>query len=523
MAEAAPTYTALVLDGLARDPARVAIRSGDEAWSGQRCLDQVHRTARALERAGLGPGDGVTLLAGNRPEALLVRLAANLLGCRVAMPFPDGPVAEQVELAEFAGTAALVFDPVRCAAAAEGIARAVPSAALFSLGPSPFGPGPSPFGLGADLLDLAAGCSPAPLEPRCRPEDVMAVRFTGGTTGRPKGVLRRFARPPRPPLLSGSVFLLCTPLCHGGGTTADLALAAGGTVVMQDGFDAGAVLAAVERHRVSRMYLPPHLLYRLLDHPLLPTTDTGSLRRVGYTGCAAAPRRLAEATRRLGRVLHQTYSLTECGPVARLGPDEHLAPRLLTTAGRPYPDTALRILDEDGAELPADRTGEICVRTPTAMAGYWRDPELTERVLRDGWLHTGDLGSLDAAGYLTVAGRRDPMAIFEGHNVFPREIEEPLRTHPEVREAVMFTTTDPDRLDRVHAAVALAPGSRLTAEQLHRWCRARGLGRCAPDTLLLLPAIPLNGLGKPDLAALRAQVDGRTGRAAATAGARDGA
>ncbi|MEU3571807.1 AMP-binding protein [Kitasatospora sp. NPDC036755] len=516
MAEAAPTYTALVLDGLARDPGRVAIRFGDGAWTGRQCLDLVHRTARALERAGLGPGDGVTVLAGNRPEALLVRLAANLLGCRVAMPFPDGPVAEQVALAEFAGTSALVFDPVRCAAAAAGIARAVPAALLLSLGPSP-------LGLGTDLLDLAAARSPAPFEPRGRPEDVMAVRFTGGTTGRPKGVLRRFGRPPRPPLLSGSVFLLCTPLCHGGGTTADLSLAAGGTVVMQDGFDAGAVLAAVERHRVSRTYLPPHLLYRLLDHPLLPTTDTGSLRRIGYTGCAASPRRLAEATRRLGRVLHQTYSLTECGPVARLGPDEHLAPRLLTTAGRPFPDTLLRVVDEDGTELPPDRTGEIRVRTPTAMAGYWRDPELTERVLRDGWLHTGDLGSLDPAGYLTVAGRRDPMAIVEGHNVFPREIEEPLRTHPEVREAVMFTTTDPDRLERVHAAVALAPGSRLTAEQLHRWGRARGLGRCAPDTLLLLPAIPLNGLGKPDLDALRAQVGDGSIRATATAGARDGA
>ncbi|MFJ7910917.1 AMP-binding protein [Kitasatospora sp. NPDC096204] len=514
MAEAAPTYTALVLDGLAGDPGRVAIRYGDEVWSAQRCLDLVHRTARALERAGLGRGDGVTVLAGNRPEALLVRLAANLLGCRVAMPFPDWPVAEQVAQAESVGTSALVFDPVRCAAAADGIARAVPSAVLLALGPSP-------LGLGTDLLGLAAACSPAPLEPRYRPEDVMAVKFTGGTTGRPKGVLRRFARPPRPRLLSGSVFLLCTPLCHGGGTTADLALASGGTVVMQDGFDAGAVLAAVERHRVSRMFLPPHLLYRLLDHPLLPTTDTGSLRRVGYTGCAPAPRRLAEATRRLGRVLHQTYSLTECGPVTRLSPDEHLAPRLLTTAGRPYPDTGLRILDEDGVELPPDRTGEICVRTPTAMAGYWRDPELTERVLRDGWLHTGDLGSLDAAGYLTVGGRRDPMAIVEGRHVFPREIEEPLRTHPEVREAVMFTTTDPDRLERVHAAVALAPGSRLTAEQLHRWGRAHGFGRSAPDTLLLLPAIPLNGLGKPDLGALRAQVDGGTGRAAATAGARD--
>ncbi len=222
----------------------------------------------------------------------------------------------------------------------------------------------------------------------------MAVRFTGGTGGRPKGVLRRFARPPRPSVLSGPASCSAPRCATAGGTTADFSLAAGGAVVLQDGFAAEEVLGAVERHRVSRAYLPPHLLHRLLDHPLLAATDTGSLRRVGYTGCAPSPRRLAEATRRLGRVLHQTYSLTETGPISRLSPDEHLDPRLLTTAGRPYLDTEVRILDEEGVPLPPGRTGEICVRTPTAMAGYWRDPELTARVLREGWLHTGDLGAM---------------------------------------------------------------------------------------------------------------------------------
>ncbi|MEU4118778.1 AMP-binding protein [Kitasatospora sp. NPDC028055] len=513
MTEAGGTYTGLVLDGLARDPGRTALSCGTTALTAQDCLDSVFRTARALDRAGLGPGDGVTVLAGNTPEAVLVRLAANLLGCRVAMPGPDLPVSELVALAGFAETAALVFDPLRYAAAAGAVARALPAAGVFALGPTAFG---------TDLAELAAACSASPLKPRCRPEDVMAIRFTSGTTGRPKGVLRRFARPPRPALLSGASFLLCTPLAHGGGTSADLALAAGGAVVLQEGFAAEEVLTAVERHRVSRVYLPPHLLYRLLDDPLLAGTDTGSLRRVGYTGCPPSPRRLAEATRRLGRVLHQTYSLTECGPVSRLSPDEHLDPRLLTTAGRPYPDTGVRILDEEGAPLPPGRTGEICVRTPTAMAGYWRDPELTARVLREGWLHTGDLGSLDAAGYLTVSGRRDAIAIVEGHNVFPHQVEEPLRSHPDVREAVMFTSTDPDRLERVHAAVAVAPHARVTADQLRQWARERGDARCVPDTVLLLPAIPLTGLGKPDLPALRALAEERTGRAVTTAtGARD--
>ncbi|MFG3054044.1 AMP-binding protein [Kitasatospora sp. NPDC048239] len=487
-----------MLAGLARDPGRVAIRHAGGALTAQECLDGVYRTARALLACGLERGDGVTVLAGNRPEAVLARLAANLIGCRVAMLYTDRPVADQVAMAEDAGTAAFVFEPGRFDAAARRIAAALPAAAVLALGPTAFG---------ADLAELAAPLSAAPLAPRYRPDDVMAVRYTGGSTGRPKGVLRRFARPPRPELVAASTFLLCTALCHGGGTTADLALAAGGTVVLQEGFAAQEVLAAVEEYRVSRLYLPPHLLYQVLDHPGLSRTDTGSLRRVGYTGCLPVPERLAEATRRLGRVLHQTYSLTECGPVTRLTPDEHLDPRLLTTAGQPFPDTEVRIVDEEGVPLPAGRTGEICVRTPTAMSGYWRNPELTAQVLRDGWLHTGDLGSLDAAGYLTVAGRRDGMAIVDAHNVFPRDVELPLLAHPQVREAVMFATTGPDRLERVHAAVTTAAGGGVTQAQLHRWVRERGGPLCDPSSILLLPRIPLGDTGKPDLAALRALVE----------------
>ncbi|MFI6849153.1 AMP-binding protein [Kitasatospora sp. NBC_00085] len=489
------TYTGLVLAGLARDPGRVAIRFEKASLTARECLEGVHRLARALAATGLGRGDGVTVLAGNRPETVLVRLAANLIGCRVAMLYTDRPVADQVAMAEDAQTAALVFDPRRYGLAAQQVVAALPSVLPLALGPTP---------LGADLLAEAAPLSPAPLAPGYRPDDVMAVRFTGGTTGRPKGVLRRFARPPRPELVAASTFLLCTALCHGGGTTADLALAAGGTVVLQDGFEAEAVLAAVERYRVSRVYLPPHLLYRVLDHPALARTDTGSLRRVTYTGCPASPERLAEATRRLGRVLQQTYSLTECGPVTRLTPDEHLDPRLLTTAGQPFPDTEVRIVDEDGTPLPPGRTGEICVRTPTAMAGYWRNPELTARVLRDGWLHTGDVGSLDRSGYLTVAGRQGAMAIVDAHNVFPRDVEVPLLAHPAVREAVMFATTGRDRLERVHAAVTTVPGAGVTEQQLHRWVRERSGQLCDPSTILLLPGLPLGETGKPDVAALRA-------------------
>ncbi|MDH6135162.1 fatty-acyl-CoA synthase [Kitasatospora sp. MAA4] len=493
-ANASATLTGLVLAGLANNPGRVAIRCEGADLTARQVLEDVHRTARALLETGLGRGDGVTVLAGNRPETVVVRLAANLIGCRIAMLYADRPVADQLATALDARTTAFVFDPQRFGPAAARIAAGMPEALLLALGPT---------GLGEDLLRLAAPHSPRPVAPRFRPEDVMAIRFTGGSTGRPKGIQRYFARPTRPPLEDAGTFLLCTALCHGGGTTADLALAAGGTVVLQEGFDAAAVLAAVERDRVTRVYLPPHLLHQVLDHPDLDRTDTGSLRRVSYTGCLPSPERLAEATRRLGPVLHQTYSLTEAGPVTRLHPQEHLDPRLLTTAGRPFPDSGVRILDDRGRDLGPGRTGEIWVRTPTMMSGYWRNPELTAQVLHDGWLRTGDLGRLDAAGYLIVEGRRGAMAIVNARNVFPRDVEGPLLTHPAVREAVMFSTVDRDRQESVHAAVTTVPGVAVTAEQLRRWVRELNGPHSEPRSVLLLPRIPITEAGKPDLAALR--------------------
>ncbi|ARF82440.1 hypothetical protein B6264_29380 [Kitasatospora aureofaciens] len=395
MPEPGGTYTELVLEGLARDPGRVALHHGGVPMTAQECLDTVYRMARALDRAGPGSGAGTTgtgspCSPGTPPRRCWCGWPPTCwaAGWRCRTRRPRSPIWWR-----------------RRSSRRPRPSSTTRSAADWRPGPwpepcrprasSPAGPAvPGGASPGADLLELAGACSTAPLEPRYRPEDVMAVRFTGGTGGRPKGVLRRFARPPRPAVLSGPASCSAPPCATAGGTTADFSLAAGGAVVLQDGFAAEEVLGAVERHRVSRAYLPPHLLHRLLDHPLLAATDTGSLRRVGYTGCAPSPRRLAEATRRLGRVPHQTYSLTETGPISRLSPDEHLDPRLLTTAGRPYPDTEVRILDEEGVPLPPGRTGEICVRTPTAMAGYWRDPELTARVLREGWLHTGDLGAM---------------------------------------------------------------------------------------------------------------------------------
>ncbi|MED7952019.1 AMP-binding protein [Streptomyces sp. BE303] len=150
----------------------------------------------ALPATGLRRGDGVTVLAGNRPEAVLVRVAANLIGCRVAMLHTDRPVADQIALAESAGTAAFVFGPARFGAAAARIGAELPSAELLALGPT---------GPGTDLLEPAAPLPAEPVAPRFRPEDAMAVRFTGGSTGRPKGGLRRSVRPPRPELVAATV------------------------------------------------------------------------------------------------------------------------------------------------------------------------------------------------------------------------------------------------------------------------------------------------------------------------------
>lgn len=514
------TSIGATLAAFARHRDRVAISHADGEWTHGDLLDAVHRTARALRQLGVQRGPdtdptGVALLTGNRPETFVLRYAAQLLGCTVTVLYDGLAPSRLAELLRVTGATTLVCDSGR-AEAAQAAVRAAGAADAASPGAAA-GVRLLTLGrchVGRDLAERAANSSDAPIEVRARPEDVASIKLTGGSTGTPKGVPRTFRRPPylSPEALAGwhdTVQLLCTPIAHLGGTLAEVILTAGGRVVLHERFDAGAAIAAIEDERVTYLWLQPRQLYGLLDHPALHTADFSALNSLTYGGAPAAPHRIAQAVRHFGPILAHGYGSLEAAQITWLTPEEHLRPELLTTVGRPVQGTEISIRDAGGEPVATGDTGEVWVRSRGVMTGYHGSgaAEQNAAVLKDGWFATGDLGHLDAEGYLTVAGRAKDVIMAASERVYPADVENVLQKHPGVGWATVFGTADVDGTESVCAAVvpARVPGQDLIVEQeVVSWVAERRGEAFAPAAVLLLDEPPTTGSGKPDREALRA-------------------
>ncbi|MFI2238264.1 AMP-binding protein [Streptomyces chrestomyceticus] len=499
------SYVESVLAVLAETPDRPVVTTADgrEVTAGE-FRDSVYRIARELAGWGVGRGSTVSLLSGNRPEALTARYAANLLGARAVFLYQGMAPETLAHIAESVDTALLLIDPDLPDAAESLLARARPPYVLS------FGPGPH----GQDLLARAARHEPVPVRSAARPEDDWCIRHTGGTTGIPKGV-RMPHGPYRDMLAFGSVgagepprFLACTTLAHVAGNIADATLLAGGSVVLQHSFDPGEVLAAVERERITHLWLLPPLIYRLLDHPGLAGTDLSSIQRITYGGCAASPTRLRQAHETFGPVLFGGYGQSEAGHVTVIGPDEHrdLPTEGQAPVGRVIPGVEVALHDERGAPVPVGTVGEIRVRSGQAMTGYWKQPGLTAEVLRDGWVHTGDLGYLDDQGCLYLVDRLKDMIIVVGGHVYTSELEDLLLTHPAVAHCAAFGVRRADAGEEVHVAVVPAPDRPLDLDldRLRDFVTRHKGAMYAPTGLHLVTEIPLTPVGKPDKKRIRA-------------------
>ncbi|WNI34176.1 AMP-binding protein [Streptomyces sp. ITFR-6] len=482
-------------------PGRELVRCGERRLSAGQFRALVHRMAHALAALGIERGATVTLLSGNLPETLAARYAANLAGCKVNHLYSRISADLQAAIVRDVETQVLVVDPRLIGRAAQ-ITETVPVEHVLVLGDPGHGPG-------RNLLALAAEQSGEPFTARCRLDDICVIRHTGGTTGRPKGIVSAFdsagrisqVMTPRQRGGGGAPRqLVCTTLAHAGGMMADGVLRAGGSVVLQDDFDAGEVLAAIERERITCLFLLPPLLYRLLDHPDVHHRDLSSLTTVIYSGCQSSPARLADAVRRLGPVLVQVYAQNETGGISVLPAQDHdlARPERMRTAGRVLPGVDVAVRDADGRDLPPGELGEICVRSPGVMRGYWKQPELTAEVLREGWLHTGDLGRLDEKGYLTVVDRLKDMIVVVGGHVYTTELEDLLNSHPAVLQSAVYGVRDADRMERVHATVVPAPGTAVQTGELRAMVRAQRGPMYEPARIDFVDALPLTDAGKPD-------------------------
>jgi fatty-acyl-CoA synthase len=275
------------------------------------------------------------------------------------------------------------------------------------------------------------------------------------------------------------------------------------------------VLETIEKYRITATMLVPTMLYVLLDHPALATTDVSSLKTIYYGAAAISPTRLKEAIERFGPIFFQFFGQTECPMcITSLRKEDHDPTNLerLASCGRPVPWLHVALLDDAGNEVPVGEPGEICVRGPLVMAGYWKKPEQTAEALADGWLHTGDIARRDADGFYYIVDRKKDMIVSGGFNVFPREVEDVISAHPAVAAVAVIGVPDEKWGEAVKAVVVTRPGASVASEELISLVKDHKGSIHAPKSVDFVEALPVSALGKADKKALRAQYWGAAGR-----------
>ncbi|CAO3427854.1 AMP-binding protein [Azospirillum endophyticum] len=473
----------------------------------------LSRMVQLFEGRGLRRGDGIACLAANSMEAFLVGAACYMTGIRITNLHPLASVDDQAFMLADCGARILFFDPHSHRESAMQLSGRMPALQMLALGQ----------GAGADYetrdaLTEAARFEAAPLVSTAEPDDLCWIIYTGGTTGRPKGVmhshrthvaltmaqLAEWEWPERP------IFLAITPISHGAGACLLPVLLRSGTIVMENGFGPAKFFEAVRRHGVTATFLVPTMIHKLLDHAAAHDTDGdidgGSLSLVIYGAAPMPPARLREAVGRFGPIFMQLYGQSEApNCVTVLRKHDHLTEddRRLGSCGRPIFTSQVALLDEAGQEVPAGEIGEICVRGPLVMEGYWNRPEETEKAFRHGWLHTGDMAQRDEEGFLYIVGRSKDMIISGGFNVYPAEIEDVLAAHPAVSAAAVIGVADPTWGEAVTAVVVLRHGQDAAEADLVACVKQAKGSVYAPKAVHFIDELPVTSLGKPDKKALR--------------------
>ena len=371
---------------------------------------------------------------------------------------------------------------------------------------------------------LLAAASPARPAVLVSPEHIESLVYTSGTTGQAKGVMishRALLDAATTLAWEGDArsedrVLIVMPLFHVGGKIEQMAYwLTGATTFLHRAFEPAAVLRAVQQDAITAAHLAPTMVARLLDHPDLAATDRSSLRLVHYASAPMAVPLLRRAIEAFGPVFLQVYGMTECIVASMLKPSQHVlegpeaAVRRLSSAGQPCFGVQLRTVHPDGSDTATDEPGEVLIRAPGLMSGYWNRDGLTLSVVRDGWFRTGDVGFLDEQGFLFIADRLKDMVISGGENIYSREVEDALMSHPAVEEAVVTGIADPEWGESVKAWIVVRQGQEVDAPTLIEHCRRMIASYKKPRVIAFTQTLPRLFNGKVDKKALR-QRDGRS-------------
>ncbi len=488
-------------------PENLALVHGPKRLTYAQFDSRVNRLANALRRLGVKQGDNVVLMQYNYPETLESIFACFKTGCACV------PINFRLHPNEFAfiidhSEAKAVILSSEFNEAFAGIRDRIPNVHHFI----------TLSDAGDEFLDyekLISAESDQFRDVGTKPDDLAWLFYTSGTTGMPKGAMlthrnlmamtMNFYADICPGFGPDDVILHAAPLSHGSGLYAlpNIGKAATNIILASKSFDPELVLKTIQEYRVTNMFVAPTMIKLIVESNAVDRYDHGSLSSLNYGGAPMLVKDLEQAMTKLGPCLVQLFGQAESPmTITYLPHRDHVLDgnpeqmKRLASAGLPRTDVEVKIFDGDDKELSSGKTGEIVTRSDLVMSGYWRNPEATEETIRNGWLHTGDMGYMDERGYLFIMDRSKDMIISGGENIYPREIEEVLIKHAAIREVAVIGIPDPQWGEAIKAVVALLPGLTATEEELISFCKNNIASYKKPKSVDFVDELPKNNYGK---------------------------
>ena len=486
---------------------RPAITFGGKTVTYAQFNERANRVANALNRLGVAPGEHVVILTHNCPQMLETLYGCFKMGCAaVPLNFRLHP-KEVAFIIDHSQATVVVVSPELGDSLVE-LRNQTPLARHFiTLGKAE-----------SELLDyeeLLAAEADEWDDADVAPDDTAWLFYTSGTTGAPKGAMlthrnllamsMSFYSDICPAIGPDGAILHAAPLSHASGLWAlpNIAKAANNVILESRSFDAEAFLALVQEHRITNTFCAPTMLKRLVECPAVGQYDHSSMQALCYGGGPTMTPDIIKAIETFGPVLAQTYGQGETPmTISCLRQSDHEMDgterriERLRSAGLPRTDVEVRIWDEHDEEVRVGELGEIVTRSDVVMKGYWRNPDATAESLRNGWLHTGDVGMMDDNGYVFLLDRSKDMIVSGGENIYPRDVEEVLARHPAVREVVVIGVPNAEWGEAVKAVVAITEGASVDESELIAFCREHLAGFKRPRSVDFVDDLPKNNYGK---------------------------
>ena len=487
-------------------PDRLAICFGAQEWTYAQANDRINRLASGFRNIGLKKGDHVSILAFNCPQFIEAEFACLKAGlCANPVNFRLHP-KEYGFIIDHSDAIAVIIgedfrDPIH------SIRDTMPKVKhCICLS--------NPHESMLDYEKLIASNSPNFEDVEVDRDDLALMLYTSGTTGQPKGAMLTHGNllamtmnfyADMSPLGPEDTILHAAPLSHGSGLYAfpNIGKAANNVILETRSFEPKVVCETIQKRKITNMFAAPAMIKILVDWPEIDNYDLSSLKCLNYGGAPMYVEDLKKAVRKLGQCLVQLYGQVECPmTITYLRKEDHVLEGMkdeierLKSAGIPRTDIEVKVFNENDNEVPIDTTGEIVVRGEEVMKGYWKNPQATDETLKNGWLHTGDIGKIDEKGYLYLLDRSKDMLISGGENIYPREIEDVILCHPAVREVSVIGVPDDYWGEAIKAIISLKAGKETSEKEIIDFCKQSLASFKKPKSVEFIDELPKNSTGK---------------------------